>query len=359
MNLGRIGLLVGAGALLLAACADDPEAAPATGQPATTVESTAASTSTLATTSTEVTTTTADPVEKDQEDEPECVVTVEPGDALGAIAESVDDVSLDEFLDENRISLQTVIHPGDQLDVCIGNDIDDVTGSSRLPPGPQAVRDQQTKLNELFASYIIADLAVDGDSGPLTRQMLCAARMGLGLPIHAGNMSVGSEEAEALFAADSIRIPSGAATWANRWILIDKTCQVVFAGEGDDRIVNVYPTSTGQEGFETYNVTAAAFRYDPAVDNGGWHDSSAFPVAVDNPLNGNMYKPLYFNNGQAIHGANNVPPEPRSKGCARLYPWHHDTLVEWLGLDGLQEATWRRGQIGVTVTAQGTYRDES
>ena len=43
------------------------------------------------------------------------------------------------------------------------------------------------------------------------------------------------------------------------------------------------------------------FRYDPATDNGGWHDSASYPVEVDNPLNGNMYKPLYFNDdGQAI-----------------------------------------------------------
>jgi hypothetical protein len=54
----------------------------------------------------------------------------------------------------------------------------------------------------------------------------------------------------------------------------------------------------------------------PALDNGGWHDSSRFPVEIDNPLNGNVYMPIYFNRGQAIHGANYVPPEQRSKGCA-------------------------------------------
>jgi hypothetical protein len=101
---------------------------------------------------------------------------------------------------------------------------------------------------------------------------------------------------------------------------------------------------------------AEAFRYDPAVDNGGWHDSANFPVEVDDPLNGNMYRPLYFNRGQAIHGANYVPPEPRSKGCARLLPWHQDRLLGWLGLDDLTEATWNPSAIGVIVTAQGDYR---
>ena len=57
-----------------------------------------------------------------------------------------------------------------------------------------------------------------------------------------------------------------------------------------------------------------------------------YPVAEDNPLNGNMYKPLYFDRGQAIHGANNVPTSPQSKGCARLRVEHQDMLLYWLGL---------------------------
>ncbi len=118
-----------------------------------------------------------------------------------------------------------------------------------------------------------------------------------------------------------------------------------------------YPTSTGEPGYETRDTKAVvAFRYDPALDNGGWHDSSRFPVDVDNPLNGNMYKPIYFNKGQAIHGANYVPPEPRSEGCARLFPWHQDELITWLGLDDVVEPTWRDAEIGVTVSVQGDYR---
>jgi hypothetical protein len=40
---------------------------------------------------------------------------------------------------------------------------------------------QQTKLHALFAGYGISDLSVDGISGPLTGQPLCAARLGLGM----------------------------------------------------------------------------------------------------------------------------------------------------------------------------------
>ena len=194
-----------------------------------------------------------------------------------------------------------------------------------------------------------------GDSYP--RQMLCAARMGLGLRVDTLDMTEGSPEEQALFEATSLSIPEGAATWADRWILIDKTCQVIFTGESGGGVVDVFPTSTGESGFETRDVLAnRAFRFDPALQNDGWHDSATFPVEVDNPLNGNMYKPLYFNRGQAIHGANYVPPEPRSKGCARMFPWHHDQLLNWLGLDSLTEATWSESRIDVTVTVQGEFR---
>jgi hypothetical protein len=288
-----------------------------------------------------------------------CTVTVEPGDSLGAIVARTDDesVTLEALLEENRLVETDVIHPDQELDICIGNDVDDVTGASRLPPGPEAVMAQQHQLNELFASYSLPELLVDGVSGPLTRQALCAARMGLGLEVNITNMSEDSPEEDALFAAESFSIPNGAATWANRWILIDETCQIIFTGEGSERIVDVFPTSTGEPGFPTHNVQALrAYRFDPALDNDGWHDSANFPSAVDNPLNGNMYKPLYFNGGQAIHGANVVPPDPRSKGCARMLPWHQDRLLAWLGLDDVTDATWRADQIDVTVTVQGDYR---
>jgi hypothetical protein len=287
---------------------------------------------------------------------PVCVVTVEPGDTLIAIANR-NDVELDELLAENLLDPTDAIQPGQEFDVCIGNDTDDLTGESRLAPPPDAVIRQQTELNELFADYALLPLDVDGDSGKYTRQAICAARMGLGLPVHNGHLPAGSEEEAAIFAATELGIPRGAPTEARKWILIDQTCQVIFTGEGDDRVVGVFPTSTGEPGHETFSVRARAFRFDPASDNGGWHDSTSFPVAVDNPLNGNMYKPIYFNDGQAIHGAQYIPPEPRSKGCARTFPRHQDMIIEWLGLDEMTEATWNVGEIGVTVAVQGRYVD--
>jgi lipoprotein-anchoring transpeptidase ErfK/SrfK len=130
----------------------------------------------------------------------------------------------------------------------------------------------------------------------------------------------------------------------------------MFVGEGVERLTFVFPTSTGEPGFETrHQKLSRVFRYNPALGNGGWHDSSAYPAAADNPLNGNMYKPLYFDGGQAIHGANNVPTSPQSKGCARLRVEHQELLVNWLGLGDVGGITTDRDRINLTVTVQGAY----
>jgi hypothetical protein len=68
-----------------------------------------------------------------------------------------------------------------------------------------------------------------------------------------------------------------------------------------------------------------------------------------------MYRPLYFHRGQAIHGANNVPPEPASKGCARLRPENQDALLSWLALDDISEPTYNRDRINVSVSVHGDY----
>lgn len=289
---------------------------------------------------------------------PICTVTVEPGDALLAI-EARTGVSVADIQAENALAPEATIHPGQIFDICVGNDIDDVTGASRIPPSAEAATIQQGELNELFANYSLPPLVVDGDSGGYTRQAVCAARMGLGLPVHNGHLTPGTAEEAAIFAATELGIPAGAPTDAAKWILIDQTCQVIFIGEGNDRLVDVFPTSTGQPGFETHTVSARAYRFDPALDNEGWHDSATFPVQTDNPLNGNMYKPIYFNDGQAIHGAGFIPPEPRSKGCARTFPKHQDKIIAWLGLDKELEATWDPSKIGAKVVVQGRFQDRS
>ncbi len=293
-----------------------------------------------------------------------CVVQVEPGDSLGAIVTSrADEIVTNASLRAENDLPDELIIPGQLLDVCIDNGLDDITGDQRLERNAAvveaetfaAVTAQQAKLNELLVPFGFPEMPVDGISGPVTRRGLCATRLALGLPVNRSDMEPGSVEEQFLLATTELPIPPNVAT-DGRWIFIDLTCQVLLTGEGFDRLVHLFPTSTGEAGYETrLQERVRAFRFNPALNNGGWHNSSTYPVEADNPLNGNMYKPLYFDRGQAIHGANNVPTSPQSKGCARLRPSHQDALVSWLGLADLGGPTGSRDRINATVTVRGGY----
>jgi lipoprotein-anchoring transpeptidase ErfK/SrfK len=293
--------------------------------------------------------------------DPSCVVRADRSTSFEQIA--TDNGAGDAFalwLENGRTDS---VAAGTLVDICPANALDDVNGEPRPQLDESAVQAalasnverQQDKLNEMFAGYGIADLAVDGVSGKQTGQRLCAARLALGEDTTIGDMMPGSNEQAALFAAATLPTPNSTAIESEQWVLIDRTCQIMFIGTGADTTF-VFPTSTGSEGFETRDQDRAeAFRFNPALDNGGWHDSSEFPTGVDNPLNGNLYKPLYFDLGQAIHGANNVPTTPQSKGCARLRVADQNTFVAWLGLDTATGETWRKPEMNITVNVQGEF----
>ncbi len=329
--------------------------------PATGSTAAPASTNDATTSTTTATTTTTTVPELDVFD-PACVVEVQAGDSLGLIVEGFDDetINIATVRAENSIEGDT-IYPGQLLDICVDNGLEDITGTERTERNAALAAEdaavsviaQQEKLNELLTPFGMRELKLDGVSGPVTRRHLCAARLGLGLDVTLTDMEAGSDEEQALLAATGIVAPYTSALNQDRWILVDRTCQVMFIGESSTSLNFIYPTSTGSEGFETRDQDQSnVFRFDPALDNDGWHNSTDYPVPADNPLNGNMYKPMYFDNGQAIHGANNVPTTPQSKGCVRLSPAHQDTLINWLGL---QDATGPQGGIPVTVNVQGAY----
>lgn len=176
--------------------------------PATMPAATAPAPSTVAPTTTAPTTTTLPPVPAGVAN-PTCVRVVRPGDSMSLLADQVtpDAVSTSALQGENGFGGDHVIRPGDLIDMCVGNDVNDINGASRLRPAttliadadPAAVQAQQQKLNELFAPFGMTPLATDGISGPLTRQQLCAARVFLGLPISRSDMPAGSAEEAELF----------------------------------------------------------------------------------------------------------------------------------------------------------------
>ena len=65
--------------------------------------------------------------------------------------------------------------------MCVDNGLNDIDGTTRTERNAvvvqREVEAQQAKLNELFAGYGIRELTVDGISGPVTRQRLCAFRL--------------------------------------------------------------------------------------------------------------------------------------------------------------------------------------
>ena len=294
--------------------------------------------------------------------DPDCVAQVSPGDGLLTIVARFDHemLDVDTIIAENELASDTIV-PGQLLDVCVDNGINDIDGTARSGPNAALaaraeIAEQQEHLNRLFVDLGMRELLVDGRSGPATGQRLCAFRVAVGLPASTEEVAADSDEMTLLQAIELIPVPPTAATGAPRWILIDQTCQVMFIGAGDGHIEFVFATSTGDAEHPTRDQhRSGVFKYDPAADNGGWHDSTEYPAPEDNPLNGNMYKPLYFDAGQAIHGANNVPNFPASKGCVRLQVHEQDRLIAWLGLADRADVTWGAAEIGVTVDVQGQW----
>ncbi len=357
---------------MLETIADGATAAPAetttpvttTTVPATTTPTTTTPTTTTTTTTTTTPTTTTTTLPPLDVHDPSCVIRAATAGSLEVVAAGASNTPIAGFdlWAENDFPDRGLV-AGDLVDVCVENGVNDITGEPRVGRDDplvgliraEDVKGQQRRLNELFAGYGIADLDVDGIAGPRTRQRLCAARLALGHPASTAEMQPGTAEHLNLFTTDALPTPASTAIESERWILIDRTCQIMFIGEGRTTIF-VFPTSTGSEGFETRDQNRTpAFRFDPALENGGWHNSSEYPVGIDNPLNGNLYKPLYFDLGQAIHGANSVPASPASKGCARLQVRDQETLLGWLGLGGVTTPIWRQSEINVTVNVQGEF----
>lgn len=188
---------------------------------------------------------------------------------------------------------------------------------------PADVARLQERLNTTLAAYRFPALRVDGVVGPRTRQAAGAGAL-LDRALH--------EPA------------------AHRRVIVDRLAQALVATDGE-QVVLVAPVSTGSPGSETrLGIEQRAFRYEPACDNAGWRNSTTFPVEPDDPRGGNMYRPVYFDRGQAIHGSDKVPPEPSSHGCVLVTPDVQDRLVRWIGLDDVRDAVWSADVIDLRVT---------
>lgn len=166
---------------------------------------------------------------------------------------------------------------------------------------------------------------VDGQFGFHTQQAVVALQKAAGI---ARDGVVGPQTRSAL--AEGV-LPSATST-SGDVIEIDLDAQLLLVvSEGTvERVVNTstgsgqpYEASDGTEAVATTPTgTYTVFREVDSWDPGPY---------------GALYRPMYFNGGIAVHGYPSVPPEPASKGCARVSL----AAMDWL---------WESGAMDVHTT---------
>jgi N-acetylmuramoyl-L-alanine amidase len=167
--------------------------------------------------------------------------------------------------------------------------------------GPAVLAIQQ-KLASL--DYMVG--AADGQFGAATRDGVIAFQKVEGLP------RTGEADPATIAKLQTATAPAPAYATPADHVELDIAHQVVYVVRGG-AVTAVLPTSTGtgqpfsSQGWTRRAVTQnGVFSIYWKVD--GWHQA---------PL-GDLYKPSFFNDGEAFHGYPEVPTYPASHGCARL-----------------------------------------
>jgi peptidoglycan hydrolase-like protein with peptidoglycan-binding domain len=167
--------------------------------------------------------------------------------------------------------------------------------------GP-AVTAIQQKLASL--QYMVG--TVDGQFGSGTRDGLIAFQKVEGLP------RTGEADPATLAKLQTATTPTPAYATPPDHVELDIAHQVVYVVRSG-AVTAILPTSTGSGA----SFTSQGWTRKAITQNGvfsiywkvnGWHQA---------PL-GDLYKPSFFNDGEAFHGYTEVPTYPASHGCARL-----------------------------------------
>jgi peptidoglycan hydrolase-like protein with peptidoglycan-binding domain len=135
-----------------------------------------------------------------------------------------------------------------------------------------------------------------------------------------------------------LRHPTGAGprrTMPTPHVEVDLDRQIAFVVLASG--VTILDVSTGSgKTYVTPGTTAPQVAYTPT---GTFSVYRAVDAPVVAPL-GTLYKPLYFEEGWAMHGEPVVPPYPASHGCVRTHDWDQD----WL---------WPQIPVGTPITIYG------
>ena len=171
---------------------------------------------------------------------------------------------------------------------------------------------------------------VDGEFTEDTKRALCIWRELVGRPI---NRSLPSEEEFGAVQDTDLLFPRPD---FHVGLNINRTCQSAIYFQMEPKLVmKVFRVSTGKPGFESEpGLYAVKWRVDD------WYLSTIYP-------DGWMYRPMFFNFGQALHGSKSdamVHTYPASHGCVRMF----QRDIDWL---------WRYGlKVGSLVHIYGTWR---
>jgi lipoprotein-anchoring transpeptidase ErfK/SrfK len=176
------------------------------------------------------------------------------------------------------------------------------------PPVPPT----KVEVQQALADMAIPVGAIDGKWGARTRQALCIWRELTRRDINRNFPT--TEEQFAIVAQEDLTLPNDFVMGLN----VNKSCQsVVWVKDKSFKNYEISIVSTGAAATPTDNGT---FKVTWRVNR--WYESISIP-------DGWMYKPMFFNKGQAIHGSEKdayVWWYPASHGCVRMLHAFVDAL---------------------------------
>ena len=180
--------------------------------------------------------------------------------------------------------------------------------------GPGVAGDDVTRLQQRLVDLSFDPGPVDGQFGPATQMSVWAyQKLVMGLSGTAVTGKVTPELWAKMEEALTIRPLRPDATATHLEVYLPSQTAVLFQ-DGKARLISHISTGTGkewcEEGYCSVAITpGGVYEFGRRVD--GWDDS----------VLGQLYNPVYFNYGVAIHGAYNVPLYPASHSCVRI-PMH-------------------------------------
>ena len=172
--------------------------------------------------------------------------------------------------------------------------------SPTTPPVPPT----KVEVQEALAAMAVPVGKIDGKWGARTRQGFCIWRELTNRDINRNFPT--TEEEFAIVAQENLKLPSDFVIGLN----VNRTCQSVVWVK--DAALKDYEISIVSTGAAATPTDIGSFKVTWRVNR--WYESISIP-------DGWMYKPMFFNKGQAIHGSEKAAYVwwyPASHGCVRM-----------------------------------------